>query len=185
MFFDLAQASASGGLNNKKIYTGAIRRDITNLAAFLHQTMTSIISLPQRWRTLSVALETRLMISSATPATADCRRKAISADAILASVDYDNFLFNAGLLMHHRTPAGMAQLLPGRGAAGPGKYGGRHQVLQNGHLPLTKSERQRQQAGRRKVDSASWAGALPAIICAPKSRPTIRFLIRAWWRIKI
>ncbi|MGD2947927.1 TonB-dependent receptor domain-containing protein, partial [Escherichia coli] len=37
MFFDLAQASASGGLNNKKIYTTGRypSYDITNLAAFL------------------------------------------------------------------------------------------------------------------------------------------------------
>ncbi|SQC05755.1 IutA [Klebsiella pneumoniae] len=36
MFFDLAQASASGGLNNKKIYTTGRypSYDITNLAAF-------------------------------------------------------------------------------------------------------------------------------------------------------
>ncbi len=37
MFFDLAQASASGGLNNHKIYTTGRypSYDITNLAAFL------------------------------------------------------------------------------------------------------------------------------------------------------
>ncbi|MCW7026540.1 TonB-dependent receptor [Escherichia coli] len=68
--------------------------------------------------------------------------KATSADAIHGgSVDYDNFLFNAGLLMHHRTPAGMAQLLRGVELPDPGKYYGRgiYGAAVNGHLPLTKS----------------------------------------------
>lgn len=68
MFFDTAQASASGGLNNKKIYTTGRypSYDITNWRPSCNQTMTSIISLPSTVAYAISTLKTRLMISSAT-----------------------------------------------------------------------------------------------------------------------
>lgn len=68
MFFDLAQASASGGLNNKKIYTTGRypSYDITNLAAFL-QSGYDINNLFTSTVAYAIStLKTRLMISSAT-----------------------------------------------------------------------------------------------------------------------
>ena len=70
----------------------------------------------------------------------------------------------------------------------PGKYYGRgiYGAAVNGHLPLTKSVNvSDSKLEGVKVDSYELGWRFTGIICVPKSRPTIRFLIRAWWRIKI
>ncbi len=104
MFFDLAQASASGGLNNKKIYTTGRypSYDITNLAAFLQSgyDINNLFTLNGgvRYQYTENKIDDFIGYAQQRQIAAG---KATSADAIPGgSVDYDNFLFNAGLLMH-------------------------------------------------------------------------------------
>lgn len=104
MFFDLAQASASGGLNNHKIYTTGRypSYDITNLAAFLQSSYDIndifTVSGGVRYQYTENRVDDFIDYTQQQKIAAG---KAISADAIPGgSVDYDNFLFNAGLLMH-------------------------------------------------------------------------------------
>ncbi len=119
-----AQASASGGLNNKKIYTTGRypSYDITNRRPSCNQAMTSIISLPSTVAYAISTLKTRLMISSATRSNGRLPPGRLHPPTPFGgSVDYDNFLFNAGLLMHitERQQAWL-NFSRGRGAAGPG-----------------------------------------------------------------
>lgn len=146
MFFDLAQASASGGLNNHKIYTTGRypSYDITNLAAFLQSSYDIndifTVSGGVRYQYTENRVDDFIDYTQQQKIAAG---KAISADAIPGgSVDYDNFLFNAGLLMHI-TERQQAWFNFSQGVAlpDPGKYYGRgiYGAAVNGHLPLTKS----------------------------------------------
>lgn len=146
MFFDLAQASASGGLNNKKIYTTGRypSYDITNLAAFLQSgyDINNLFTLNGgvRYQYTENKIDDFIGYAQQRQIAAG---KATSADAIPGgSVDYDNFLFNAGLLMHI-TERQQAWLNFSQGVElpDPGKYYGRgiYGAAVNGHLPLTKS----------------------------------------------
>ncbi|HCC5757846.1 TPA: ferric aerobactin receptor IutA [Citrobacter koseri] len=146
MFFDLAQASASGGLNNQKIYTTGRypSYDITNLAAFLQSSydINNIFTLSGgvRYQYTENKIDDFIGYAQQQQIAAG---KATSADAIPGgSVDYDNFLFNAGLLMHI-TERQQAWLNFSQGVElpDPGKYYGRgtYGAAVNGHLPLTNS----------------------------------------------
>ncbi|RBP08772.1 ferric aerobactin receptor IutA [Pseudocitrobacter faecalis] len=146
MFFDLAQANASGGMNNKRIYTTGRypAYDITNLAAFLQSSydINDIFTLSGgvRYQYTENKIDDFIGYAQQQQIAAG---KAQSADAIPGgSVDYDNFLFNAGLLVH-LTERQQAWLNFSQGVElpDPGKYYGRgtYGPAVNGHLPLINS----------------------------------------------
>ncbi|ROP62606.1 iron complex outermembrane receptor protein [Enterobacter sp. BIGb0383] len=145
MFFDLAKSSASGGLNNQSIYT--IGRypgyDITNMAAFLQSSydINDIF-------TLGGGVRYQYTRNSVEDFVGYAQQRAIangtarSADTIPGgSTDYDNFLFNAGVLMHltdrQQTWFNFTQ---GVELPDPGKYYGNGTYsLTNGHYQLVRS----------------------------------------------
>ena len=146
MFFDLDKAAASGGLNNKSIYTTGRYPgyDITNLAAFLQSSydINDLFTLSGgvRYQYTENKIDDFIGYAQQQSIAAG---KATSADAIPGgSTDYDNFLFNAGLLMHlterQQTWFNFSQ---GVELPDPGKYYGRgaYGPAVNGHLPLTNS----------------------------------------------
>ncbi len=146
MFFDLASASASGGLNNQRIYTTGRypAYDITNLAAFLQSSydINDLFTLSGgvRYQYTENKIDDFIGYAQQQSIAAG---KATSADAIPGgSTDYDNALFNAGLLMHisdrQQTWLNFSQ---GVELPDPGKYYGRgtYGPAVNGHLPLTNS----------------------------------------------
>ncbi|WP_407732150.1 ferric aerobactin receptor IutA [Pseudocitrobacter faecalis] len=146
MFFDLAQANASGGMNNKRIYTTGRypAYDITNLAAFLQSSYDIndifTISGGVRYQYTENKIDDFIGYAQQQQIAAG---KAQSADAIPGgSVDYDNFLFNAGLLVHltERQQAWF-NFSQGVELPDPGKYYGRgtYGPAVNGHLPLINS----------------------------------------------
>jgi iron complex outermembrane receptor protein len=146
MFFDLAKASASGGLNNQSIYTTGRypAYDITNLAAFLQSSydINDLFTLSGGVRYQYTENKIDDFIGYAQQ-QAIAAGKATSADAIPGgSTDYDNALFNAGILMHiserQQTWLNFSQ---GVELPDPGKYYGRgtYGAAVNGHLPLTNS----------------------------------------------
>lgn len=146
MFFDLAQANASGGMNNKRIYTTGRypAYDITNLAAFLQSSydINDIFTLSGgvRYQYTENKIDDFIGYAQQQQIAAG---KAQSADAIPGgSVDYDNFLFNAGLLIHltERQQAWF-NFSQGVELPDPGKYYGRgtYGPAANGHLPLINS----------------------------------------------
>lgn len=146
MFFDLAQANASGGMNNKRIYTTGRypSYDITNLAAFLQSSydINDIFTLSGgvRYQYTENKIDDFIGYAQQQQIAAG---KALSADAIPGgSVDYDNFLFNAGLLVHltERQQAWF-NFSQGVELPDPGKYYGRgsYGAAVNGHLPLINS----------------------------------------------
>ena len=146
MFFDLAQANASGGMNNKRIYTTGRypAYDITNLAAFLQSSydINDIFTLSGgvRYQYTENKIDDFIGYAQQQQIAAG---KAQSADAIPGgSVDYDNFLFNAGLLVHltERQQAWF-NFSQGVELPDPGKYYGRgtYGPAVNGHLPLINS----------------------------------------------
>ncbi|WP_213716307.1 MULTISPECIES: ferric aerobactin receptor IutA [Cedecea] len=146
MFFDLAQASASGGLNNQKIYTTGRypAYDISNMAAFLQSSydINEIFTLSGgvRYQYTENKIDDFIGYSQQQQIASG---KVKSADAIPGgSTNYDNYLFNAGLLMHlterQQTWLNFSQ---GVELPDPGKYYGRgtYGAAVNGHLPLTNS----------------------------------------------
>ena len=146
MFFDLAQANASGGMNNKRIYTTGRypAYDITNLAAFLQSSydINDIFTLSGgvRYQYTENKIDDFIGYAQQQQIAAG---KAQSADAIPGgSVDYDNVLFNAGLLVHltERQQAWF-NFSQGVELPDPGKYYGRgtYGPAVNGHLPLINS----------------------------------------------
>lgn len=146
MFFDLDKANASGGLVNKQIYkTGRYPGyDITNLAAFLQSSydINDIFTLSGGVRYQYTENKIDDFIGYAQQ-QAIASGKVTSADAIPGgSTDYDNLLFNGGLLMHlterQQTWLNFSQ---GVELPDPGKYYGRgtYGTAVNGHLPLTNS----------------------------------------------
>ncbi|WP_421356140.1 ferric aerobactin receptor IutA [Pseudocitrobacter faecalis] len=146
MFFDLAQANASGGMNNKRIYTTGRypAYDITNLAAFLQSSydINDIFTLSGgvRYQYTENKIDDFIGYAQQQQIAAG---KVQSADAIPGgSVDYDNFLFNAGLLVHltERQQAWF-NFSQGVELPDPGKYYGRgtYGPAVNGHLPLINS----------------------------------------------
>lgn len=146
MFFDLAQANASGGMNNNRIYTTGRYPgyDITNLAAFLQSSydINDIFTLSGgvRYQYTENKIDDFIGYAQQQQIAAG---KAQSADAIPGgSVDYDNFLFNAGLLVHltERQQAWF-NFSQGVELPDPGKYYGRgtYGTAVDGHLPLINS----------------------------------------------
>ena len=146
MFFDLAQANASGGMNNNRIYTTGRYPgyDITNLAAFLQSSydINDIFTLSGgvRYQYTENKIDDFIGYAQQQQIAAG---KAQSADAIPGgSVDYDNVLFNAGLLVHltERQQAWF-NFSQGVELPDPGKYYGRgtYGPAVNGHLPLINS----------------------------------------------
>ncbi|MGZ0721197.1 ferric aerobactin receptor IutA [Kluyvera cryocrescens] len=146
MFFDKGKANASGGLNNQQIYTTGRypSYDISNLAAFLQSSydINEIFTLSGgvRYQYTENSIDDFIGYGQQQQ-IADGTVK--SADAIPGgSTDYDNFLFNAGLLVHlterQQTWFNFSQ---GVELPDPGKYYGRgaYGKAVNGHLPLTNS----------------------------------------------
>lgn len=146
MFFDLNKANASGGLNNQQIYK--VGRypgyDITNLATFLQSSYdindTFTLSGGARYQHTKNQVDDFIGYAQQ---QAIASGRATSADAIPGgSTDYDNVLFNAGILMHiterQQTWFNFSQ---GVELPDPGKYYGRgsYGPAVNGHLPLTNS----------------------------------------------
>lgn len=146
MFFDLDKAAASGGLNNQSIYTTGRYPgyDITNLAAFLQSSydINDLFTLSGGVRYQYTENKVDDFIGYAQQ-QAIAGGRATSADAIPGgSTDYDNFLYNAGILMHiserQQTWFNFSQ---GVELPDPGKYYGRgaYGPAVNGHLPLINS----------------------------------------------
>lgn len=146
MFFDLAKANASGGLNNQQIYkTGRYPGyDITNVAAFLQSNYdvndTLTLSGGVRYQYTENKIDDFIGYSQQQTIAAG---NALSADAIPGgSTDYDNLLFNAGALINlterQQTWLNFSQ---GVELPDPGKYYGRgtYGAAVNGHLPLVNS----------------------------------------------
>lgn len=145
MFFDLAKANASGGLNNQSIYTTGRYPGytITNLAPFL-QSSYDINDL----FTLSGGVRYQWTENKVDDFVGFTQQQGIangiaqSADAIPGgSTDYDNALFNAGLLMHitDRQQAWF-NFSQGVELPDPGKYYGNGTYrLVNGHYQLVNS----------------------------------------------
>ncbi|MGP2460991.1 TonB-dependent siderophore receptor [Pantoea ananatis] len=145
MFFDLAQSAASGGLNNQSIYTTGRYPgyDITNLAAFLQ----SSYDINDTF-TLSGGVRYQYTENKVDDFVGYAQQQAIangtarSADAIPGgSTDYDNVLYNAGILMHitERQQAWF-NFSQGVELPDPGKYYGNGTYrLQNGNYQLLNS----------------------------------------------
>ena len=145
MFFDLAKSAASGGLNNQSIYTTGRYPgyDITNMAAFLQ----SSYDLNDLF-TLSGGVRYQYTRNSVDDFVSYAQQQGIangtasSADAIPGgTTDYDNILFNAGILLHltdrQQTWFNFAQ---GVELPDPGKfYGNGTYRLVNGHYQLVRS----------------------------------------------
>lgn len=146
MFFDLAKANASGGLDNQQIYkTGRYPGyDITNFATFLQSDYdfndTFTFSGGARYQYTRNKVDDFIGYSQQQAIAAG---KASSADAIPGgSTDYDNLLFNAGVLMHlTERQQSWLNFSQGVELPDPGKYYGRgsYGAAVNGHLPLTNS----------------------------------------------
>ncbi|TWD38976.1 ferric aerobactin receptor IutA [Pantoea sp. SJZ147] len=146
MFFDLGQSAASGGLNNQSIYTTGRYPgyDITNLATFLQ----SSYDINDTF-TLSGGVRYQYTENKVDDFVGYAQQQAIangtarSADTIPGgSTDYDNFLYNAGILMHitERQQAWF-NFSQGVELPDPGKYYGRgtYGRAVNGNLPLINS----------------------------------------------
>lgn len=146
MFFDLGKASASGGLNNQKIYkTGRYPAyDISNLAAFLQSSydINDIFTLSGGVRYQYTENKIDDFIGYAQQQQI-ASGKVKSADVIPGgSTGYNNVLFNAGLLMHiTRYQQAWLNFSQGVELPDPGKYYGRgtYGNAVNGNLPLTNS----------------------------------------------
>ncbi len=146
MFFDLGQSAASGGLNNQSIYTTGRYPgyDITNLATFLQ----SSYDINETF-TLSGGVRYQYTENKVDDFVGYAQQQAIangtarSADPIPGgSTDYDNFLYNAGILMHITArQQAWFNFSQGVELPDPGKYYGRgtHGRAVNGNLPLTNS----------------------------------------------
>lgn len=145
MFFDLAKANASGGLNNQSLYTTGRYPgyDITNLAAFLQSSydINDIFTLSGgvRYQYTENKVEDFVGYSQQ---QAIAKGSATSADTIPGgSTDYDNLLYNAGILMHitERQQAWF-NFSQGVELPDPGKYygNGTYQLV-DGHYKLMKS----------------------------------------------
>ncbi|ARF48504.1 ferric aerobactin receptor IutA [Pantoea stewartii] len=146
MFFDLGQSAASGGLNNQSIYTTGRYPgyDITNLATFLQ----SSYDINETF-TLSGGVRYQYTENKVDDFVGYAQQQAIangtarSADPIPGgSTDYDNFLYNAGILMHITArQQAWFNFSQGVELPDPGKYYGRgtYGRAVNGNLPLTNS----------------------------------------------
>ncbi|AIK12679.1 TonB-dependent ferric aerobactin receptor [Pectobacterium atrosepticum SCRI1043] len=145
MFFDLAKANASGGLNNQSIYTTGRYPgyEMTNLAAFLQSNydINDTITLSGGVRYQHTQNKIDDFVGYAQQ-QAIANGQATSADTIPGgSTDYDNVLYNAGILMHitdrQQTWLNFSQ---GVELPDPGKYYGNGTYrLVNGHYQLVNS----------------------------------------------
>ncbi len=145
MFFDLPTSAASGGLHNKSIYTTGRypAYDITNLAAFLQSSYDIndlfTVSGGVRYQYTENSVDDFIGYAQQ---QAIANRTATSADAIPGgTTDYDNFLYNAGILMHitERQQAWF-NFSQGVELPDPGKYYGSGTYrLVNGHYQLVNS----------------------------------------------
>ncbi|RLM28154.1 ligand-gated channel protein [Brenneria alni] len=146
MFFDLARANQSGGLNNQRIFS--VDRypgyNITNLAPFLQTSydITPMFTLSGGVRYQWTKNKVKDFIGYSQQ-QAIANGTATSADTIPGgSTDYSNVLFNAGILAHltekQQTWFNFSQ---GVELPDPGKYYGlgNYGSRVNGHLPLLDS----------------------------------------------
>ncbi len=173
MFFDLAKANASGGLNNQSIHiTGRYPGySITSLAPFLQ----SSDDINERFALSGGAIggrKTKPMILSAI-ANSQGLQTARPAPPTPFLAAYDNTLFNADLWMHI-TERQQAWFNFSRGVKlpDPGKYyGNGNYRLVNGHYQLVNSVN----VARAKLQGIKVAaGAIRAIIYVTRSRRTTR-----------
>ncbi|HDS7114867.1 TPA: TonB-dependent siderophore receptor [Klebsiella aerogenes] len=146
MFFDLDKAMASGGLNNQSAYTTGRypSYSITNLAPFLQSSydLNDIFTLSGGVRYQWTENRVDDFVGYAQQQDV-AKGKYRSADAIPGGkTDYDNFLFNAGIVAHiterQQTWFNFSQ---GVELPDPGKYYGigSYGAAVNGHLPLVSS----------------------------------------------
>lgn len=146
MFFDLDQSMSSGGLNNQAIYTTGRYPgySITNLAPFLQSSydLNDIFTISGGVRYQWTENRVDDFVGYAQQQDV-ASGKVSSADAIPGGkTDYDNFLFNAGIVAHltdrQQTWFNFSQ---GVELPDPGKYYGigKYGAAVNGHLPLLSS----------------------------------------------
>lgn len=146
MFFDLNRSMSSGGLNNQAIYTTGRYPgySITNLAPFLQSSydLNDIFTLSGGVRYQWTENRVDDFVGYAQQQDV-AGGKVSSADAIPGGkTDYDNFLFNAGIVAHltdrQQTWFNFSQ---GVELPDPGKYYGigKYGAAVNGHLPLLSS----------------------------------------------
>lgn len=146
MFFDLGQSMSSGGLNNQAIYTTGRYPgySITNLAPFLQSSydLNDIFTISGGVRYQWTENRVDDFVGYAQQQDI-ASGKVSSADAIPGGkTDYDNFLFNAGIVAHltdrQQTWFNFSQ---GVELPDPGKYYGigKYGAAVNGHLPLLSS----------------------------------------------
>lgn len=146
MFFDLQQSLASGGLHNESIYTTGRYPgySISNVAPFLQSSydLNDIFTLSGGVRYQWTENRVDDFVGYAQQQDI-ANGKARSADAIKGGkTDYDNFLFNAGIVAHlterQQTWFNFSQ---GVELPDPGKYYGigKYGAAVNGHLPLLSS----------------------------------------------
>ncbi|MFE8117782.1 TonB-dependent siderophore receptor [Brenneria goodwinii] len=146
MFFDLARAGQSGGLNNRRIFS--VDRypgySITNLAPFLQSSydLTSMFTLSGGIRYQRTKNQVDDFIGY-NQQQAIANGTAASADAIPGgSTDYSNVLFNAGILARlTEKQQAWFNFSQGVELPDPGKYYGlgTYGSNVNGHLPLLDS----------------------------------------------
>ena len=146
MFFDLGQSMSSGGLNNQAIFTTGRYPgySITNLAPFLQSSydLNDIFTISGGVRYQWTENRVDDFVGYAQQQDV-ASGKVSSADAIPGGkTDYDNFLFNAGIVAHltdrQQTWFNFSQ---GVELPDPGKYYGigKYGAAVNGHLPLLSS----------------------------------------------
>ncbi len=146
MFFDLGQSMSSGGLNNQAIYTTGRYPgySITNLAPFLQSSydLNDIFTISSGVRYQWTENRVDDFVGYAQQQDV-ASGKVSSADTIPGGkTDYDNFLFNAGIVAHitdrQQTWFNFSQ---GVELPDPGKYYGigKYGAAVNGHLPLLSS----------------------------------------------
>ncbi len=146
MFFDLPQSMASGGLHNESIYTTGRYPgySISNVAPFLQSSydLNDIFTVSGGVRYQWTENRVDDFVGYAQQQDI-ANGKARSADAIKGGkTDYDNFLFNAGIVAHlterQQTWFNFSQ---GVELPDPGKYYGigKYGAAVNGHLPLISS----------------------------------------------
>lgn len=147
MFFDLAQSVPSGGMNNHAIYsTGRYPGySITNIAPFLQNSidLSNVFTLSGGVRYQWTENRVDDFIGY-TQQQAIANGKARSAEAIPGGkTDYDNLLFNAGILAHlTENQQAWFNFSQGVELPDPGKYYGNGSYARadaQGHLALVKS----------------------------------------------
>lgn len=189
MFFDLQQSLASGGLHNESIYTTGRYPgySISNVAPFLQSSydLNDIFTISGGVRYQWTENRVDDFVGYAQQQDI-ANGKARSADAIKGGkTDYDNFLFNAGIVAHltERQQTGLTsrRALSCRirvNTMASGNTAPRSMVICRCSPASTSMTRR---CRGSKLTRMSWAGATPAITCAPNWRRITRLRIKPSW----